>query len=99
MFCLLLQIIEPEERNSSRQGGEDVQILRLDDETRREETYRRVGGSEILTLDHENNVGTPDRVDNKEVGNPNLIYKENGNSEQERSKSLQERGVGSDSPK
>lgn len=46
------QVLEDEERNSSRQGGEDVQILRLDEDTRREETYRRLGDSEILSLDH-----------------------------------------------
>ena len=45
-------MLEDEERNSSRQGGADVQILRLDEDTRREETYRRLGDSEILSLDH-----------------------------------------------
>ena len=49
---LQTQVLEDEERNSSRQGGEDVQILRLDEDTRREETYRRLGDSEILSLDH-----------------------------------------------
>ena len=45
------QLIETEERNPSRAGGEDVQILRLDDETRREETYHRQGESEVLTFE------------------------------------------------
>ena len=48
----IFQVLDPEVRNHSRQGGEDVQIWRLDDETRREETYHKVGGSEILSLDN-----------------------------------------------
>ena len=48
----IFKVIETEERHPSRQGGEDVQILRLDEDTGREETYRRLGDSEILSLDH-----------------------------------------------
>ncbi|XP_059097433.1 cadherin-86C-like isoform X1 [Tigriopus californicus] len=47
----IFKVVDEDERNHSRQGGEDIQVLRLDDDTRREETYRRVGGSEILSLD------------------------------------------------
>lgn len=60
-FAGVWQVLDPEERVPSRQGGSDVQILRLDDETRRSETYRRIGGSEILSL--EDNRDTADAND------------------------------------
>eukprot|EP00095_Tigriopus_kingsejongensis_P012458 maker-scaffold696_size110080-snap-gene-0.13 protein:Tk12458 transcript:maker-scaffold696_size110080-snap-gene-0.13-mRNA-1 annotation:"cad86_drome ame: full" len=48
----IFKMVDEDERNHSRQGHDDVQVLRLDDDSRREETYRRVGGSEILSLDN-----------------------------------------------
>lgn len=44
-------MIDSEYRNPSRQEEDDLQILRLDEDTRKEELYRRVGESEILNLD------------------------------------------------
>ena len=41
-------MIDRQHRHASRPGDEDVQILRLDDDTRREETFQKIGDSEIL---------------------------------------------------
>ena len=62
------QVLEDEDRNPSRQGGEDVQILRLDEDTRREETYKRVGDSEILSLDH-NSLQQQQNISSNDRGN------------------------------
>ena len=51
------QFVDPDQRVPSRQGGEDVQILRLDEETRREETYKKSGNSEVLNLEEQSEVG------------------------------------------
>lgn len=49
----IFKVIDPEFRVPSRQGGEDIQILRLDDDAGLEETYTKLGNSELLNLDGE----------------------------------------------
>ena len=47
----IFKVLEQSQRRPSRQGGDDVQVWSLNDETRRGETYKKIGEAEVLNLE------------------------------------------------
>ena len=66
----VFKVVDESDRRTSRDGEDDIQIMRLDDETRNAETYERINGADVLKLEQYTNQDpeqNPDQIQDDKV--------------------------------